>query len=145
MGIFKKREKKEESSKLPSLPKLEFPSYEPQIQKREGLRNKDLEETMPRVQSKPIESKYTPSIPTRKIDIVGGKPLFIKIEKYKDAINDLENVKKRVREAESILKELERLKAEEEQEIENWKIEMEKIKIKLLDVDKKLFEESQNE
>ncbi len=142
MGIFKKKEKKEDKDKLPELPKMEFPSYEPQINKIDKQEDSEEEEEIPKnykpVMKRPVS--YESSMPRRRAEVEEGKPLFIKIEKYKEAINDLENIKKRIREAEDILSELERIKQEEDKEIENWRIEVNKIKDRLMDVDRKLFE-----
>lgn len=132
MVVFQKKEK----NSFPELPKPEFPNYESQINVREKI--------PPLVKNSEEDNSYKRSIPTRRVDIIGDKPLFIKMDKYKEAINDLENAKKRIKEAEHIFNELERIRAEEDQEIENWKIEMEKIKMQLLEIDKKLFEEAQN-
>ncbi len=141
MAIFKKKEKKEDSHKLPELPKMEFPSYEPQIETIENKKN-DFKPSRYKIEEEPEERGYEREmIPRRKMDVVGDKPLFIKMDKYKDAINDIENIKKRIREAEGILGELERIKAEEDKEIESWKVEIERIKNKLMDVDRKLFED----
>ena len=68
------------------------------------------------------------------------KPIFIKLDNYKDVLSSLENIKKKIRDAESMLDNLHKLKSEEERTLENWKSQIESLKNKLLDIDKKLFE-----
>lgn len=68
------------------------------------------------------------------------KPVFIKLENYKDVLLSLESIRKKIRDAESMLENLHKLKSEEERALENWKTQIESLKNKLLDIDKKLFE-----
>lgn len=141
MSIFKKKEKEDKLPRLPELPPLEFPSYEPQIERKGEQKREDSSQRKSYSPSIVASDRYGQDMPLRKTNLVEDKPIFIKMEKYKDAINDLENIKKTIKEAEVILSELERIKEEEEREIENWKIEIEKIKTRLMDVDRKLFDE----
>ncbi|MDD5133124.1 MAG: hypothetical protein PHD81_02645 [Candidatus Nanoarchaeia archaeon] len=76
----------------------------------------------------------------RRVELDDKQPLFVRIENFKDALNDLENIKLRIREADLILDELNRIRLEEEKEIGSWKVELEKIKTKLLEIDRKIFE-----
>lgn len=126
MGLFSKKKKKN-IRELPLLPEEkpkepgELPIYEPQFPK--------------------IESKIpVPPIEKPKTIFAEQKPIYIKIEKYKSAIKTLEEIKARLNEAEKILNNLQKLKEEEDKEFENWKSDIEKIKDKLLSVDKNLFE-----
>ncbi|MFH1376266.1 MAG: hypothetical protein ABIH25_01390 [Candidatus Woesearchaeota archaeon] len=71
---------------------------------------------------------------------IGGKPVFIKIDKYRDALDNLEIIKELCKNADSLLNEINRLREEENRELEKWRDDIGKIKDRLLMVDKKLFE-----
>ena len=68
------------------------------------------------------------------------KPLFIKVDKYRDAMEAIDNIKKRIKEAEHLLTKLEVVKDDEEKELKKFREHLESVKDKLLMVDKKLFE-----
>ena len=68
------------------------------------------------------------------------KPLFIKINQYKDALKHLEELKTKIEDAENVLRELESVREEEEKKIEQWKKDLHSVKEKLLSIDKSLFE-----
>ena len=149
MGLFSKKKRPEDSLKLPELPRLEFPSYEPQV--RPITERPDIHELKEIVR----ETRQIPEIPVRKMipqqglerpvftrnmDMRAERPLFVKLEKYKQAVNDIEHVKNRLREAEHLLDEVDRIRMEENRELEEWRAEINRLKEKLLDIDKRLFE-----
>ena len=70
-----------------------------------------------------------------------GRPIFIKLDDYKDAIHTLDIIKARLRETEKILNEISNLRREEDRELENWKSDLERMKEKILYIDRKLFGE----
>lgn len=111
-----------------------------------GLDNVEKEELQqkPRYETDQVEGPYQPSKPiiqdTFRSSISQEKPIFIKLENYKDVFSSLESIRKKIRDAESMLDNLNRLKAEEERALESWKSQVESLKNKLLDIDKKLFE-----
>lgn len=138
MPLFHKKEIKKslpDFSRLPELPKL--PSYEPEIK-------------IPEINE--IKSAITPEIPVRKPQpmrimekqpekmVFEEKPLFVKIDKYKEAIQTIDGIRAKLKEAEIILEELTKIKDKEDQEFNSWRADINDIKQKLLDVDKNLFE-----
>lgn len=92
---------------------------------------------MPTNQIRPVAVVQQPRVMG---GMVGAKPIFIKIDKYRDALNNLENIKELCRNADNLLGEINRLREEENAELEKWRSDIGKIKDKLLSVDKKLFE-----
>lgn len=68
------------------------------------------------------------------------KPLFIKVDKYREAMDAIDSIKKRIKEAEHLLTKLEVVKDDEEKELKKFREHLESVKEKLLAVDKKLFE-----
>ena len=150
MGLFStKKEKKSSVSKMDSLPPLpdfpedhefstELPVYEPTINDIKTGVQKDTFEIPKRV-TKP--TKKLVDVPrevmsTRDED----KPLFIKIENYKIALKSLDTLKIKIGEAEKLLEDVDRIRADEEVKLTSWKEEVAKLKEKLISIDHHLFE-----
>lgn len=150
MVLFQKK-RPTDSPRLPELPKLEFPSYEQQVKPlyreerpelselKQIIRDTREENDIPVRKIIPQQGMERP-VHTRTFDVKEEKPLFVKIDKYKEAVNDLEHIKNRLREAEHLLDEIDRIRNEENKELESWRVEINKAKEKLLDIDRKLFE-----
>ena len=136
MSLFKK--KKEEMRQrikppvFPGLPENNFPTYEPAMPsdsdeiKRavEGFED-PFEE--PKIRSTP---KFLPE----------EKSIFVKVDKYKEAIDTLELIKEKLKTSQAILNELKELKAREESELQEWQNSMNDLKEKLTLIDNNLFE-----
>lgn len=133
MGLFGFK-KKEENSDLPPLqfPELpkSVPSFEPQ-----GSFGGDAEKI------KNAVFMPLPSLGSSSIDSLGGeKPLFVKVEKYRDVVETLKKLKARLNDADSVLSKLGQLREEEDRELAAWQSDLERIRGQLLDIDRKLFE-----
>jgi len=118
--LFPKREKK--LPELPPLPPLEepgFPRYESRMPKLPKL---------PPLRTEPEIHQNT------------EEPIFVKIDKYKNAVNSLSNITSTLKEAEASMRKLNELKELEDREMTHWHETIESIKDKLLNIDKKLFE-----
>lgn len=158
MGLFTK--KKEEIK--PELPPLKFPRfskeaqppvYEQEISPSEAAsikqsvsqnseRSEDLEIPIrrPIIRKSTSPPKATHLEHTSKDLQKRGQTLFVKMERYKEAIVKMDSIKDKIIEAESILKKLDELKQKEEQDLTKWHQDLEIIKSKILSVDKSLFE-----
>jgi len=68
------------------------------------------------------------------------KPLFIKVDKYEEAIHVLNSVKDKLNEASNILNELRQIRRDEDSQLEGWTDHLNMVKEKLTDIDKILFE-----
>ncbi len=100
----------------------------------------------------PIEEKLPmkrtaielPKIPEKGINIPKGvtdnRPVFVQIDDYKEAMNNIEVLKQKIREVEYTLDRLNEIKSQEQLELSNCETALSKIKEKLVGVDKKLFE-----
>lgn len=140
MGLFgpkKKEPKREELPPLnfPELPKKGFPSFE------------EVEQAaIPRQEARQIRQAIAP--PPQEMVVEkhpasfqpGEKPLFVKIEKYREVMGTVNELKKRLAEASSILTELNKIKEQEERELAAWHDDLELIKERLMSIDKTLFE-----
>ena len=133
MGLFGFK-KKEENSELPPLqfPELpkSVPSFEPQ-----GSFGGDAQ------QIKSAVSLQLPSMGSSPDMMMSNeKPLFVKVEKYRDVVETLKKLKARLNDADTILSKLGQLREEEDRELSAWQGDLEKIRSQLLDIDRKLFE-----
>lgn len=157
------------SPSFPEVPIQKVPVYEPtlkdikkevQAQPMEKPAVSEMEEPMdipmrtPRMAVQPrviprVEEEFKPDfseefVPTTNMTmnqqaVMSEKPLFIKIENYKIAINEIHSLRDKIHAAENVLNSLEDLRRKEEREIQNWKSELNKLKSKLLIIDKNLF------
>lgn len=130
MGLFGTKRKEDVSDlpplQFPELPKS-IPSFEP------GNYGSDMEQVRNAI-SMPSRS----SLP----ETFGGeeKPLFVKIEKYRDVVETLKKLKARLNDADIVLNKITRLKDEEDRELSMWQSDLERIRTQLLDIDRNLFE-----
>lgn len=72
--------------------------------------------------------------------VSSGKPLFVKIEKYKDALSAMDVLKKKLADVEHVLAEIDKVREDEDKVLDQWKSDVSKIKEKLIDLDSDLFE-----
>lgn len=70
-----------------------------------------------------------------------NKPIFIKLEEYKDIKDVLSLIKGKVNEAKKVLSEIDNLKKQEEQEIMQWHTEIDDIEQRIHMVDSILLNE----
>lgn len=68
-----------------------------------------------------------------------NQPIFVRIDKFQAAVRNIHETKKQISEIESCLAEIKKIKAKEEQEIQEWEHEILETKNKLENVDKTLF------
>ena len=71
---------------------------------------------------------------------VQEKPVFVKIERYREAMAEIDVLKQKLKETEYILDKLEDIRTQEQVELSNCHSNVNKIKEKLIEIDKKLFE-----
>ncbi len=134
---FKPISSKDES-KLPALPKEEkemFPSYKSEF----GSIKKEISKPMFSAPKIEMPEKTEPEMPVER-PVMGDKPIYVKMEQYKDAMGQVDKIKALCNEADKALSEISRLRNEEDKELSKWQQEVDKIKDKILLVDKKLFE-----
>jgi hypothetical protein len=160
MGLFKHKKKKtnddfaqevpqfkpfsdRDKSKLPELPasgnsKDMFPSYESEFS---GIK-KEIRKpvfTVPKPASQiPIRKPEMPAVESP--SVMGDKPIYVKVDQYRDAMSTVDRIKELCNEADVKLSEISKLRASEDRELEKWQDDVEEIKNKLLQIDKKLFD-----
>jgi len=155
-----------EFPRYPSIP--EYARYESQLREPEIPQYNYPEEVLPKLPPPPIfPAKSQWEIPKRSQFKTGIVPeteeftfrmpkeefesplmhkepssdsIFVKLEDYKKSLENLRNIKERLRQAEKIIAEVVGLKAEEDKQLANWQQEITEIKSKLMEIDKDLFE-----
>lgn len=124
---------------LPSLPSLpSFPNQQmPEINqiKVAASRPMTIEIGNP---SPPPSFASSPSLFSTPSAKARG-PIFVKIDKYKDAMESLETIKKRVQETSSLVESIKETRAKEEEELDQWAREIEDVKRKIDLIESKLF------
>ena len=68
------------------------------------------------------------------------RPLFIKVEEYMEAMGNIENLKRTLKETEELLDKIESIRMAEEEELKRCQQNVDAIKEQLLFIDKRLFE-----
>ncbi len=73
-------------------------------------------------------------------NVAEDKPVFVKIQQYREAMASIELLKQKAQDVEFVLGKIEELRAQEQVELNNCQNDLNKIKEKLIGIDKKLFE-----
>jgi hypothetical protein len=129
MGLFKKKSDAKQKIKpptFPGLPEHDFPTYEPSFP--------STPDTIKRAVQEPMSSME------KSLAVPEEKAIFVKVDKYKEAIDTLEIIKEKLKTAQVVLNELKELKKKEDAELEEWQNNISEIKEKLTLVDNNLFE-----
>ena len=156
MGIFSRKTRQNSIPISPPLPKMpnfnnsddlpEFPDtsedddslhYEPtiaDIKNEVGKDEEDEEFEIPEAESRPTRRDMSPK---RELS---DKPIFVKIDTYKEVLHNIDMLKVKINDAEEILRNLEDVRTEEEEKLTQWKKDLQDIKEKLLSIDSELFE-----
>lgn len=74
-------------------------------------------------------------------NIVKDNTLFVKIDKYQESMRTLNLIKESLMNTEHILNKLQQIKAQEDNEIQQWHEQIKRIKQKIVFIDKNLFEQ----
>jgi len=75
----------------------------------------------------------------RVMPVSNEKTLFVKIDQYNYAIETIHKVKSKLEEAKEILRNIEKVREQEDAELKLWQRDLEEIKNKVMNVDQSLF------
>jgi len=154
MGFFSKDKKEEKSTMLPELPGMpklpELPTLPeknsnylpPSSISSSNMRG--LQAIKDSINEKPQEPGERRTIEISDLSQVrtlvkAKEPLFIKIDKFQEAVEKFEEVKKKVSEIEDSLKKIKDIKEKEDLELRSWEDEARIIKEKVANIDSALF------
>jgi len=140
MGIFTK--KKETKRELPPLKFPEFPKYESEISHNDDFSQIKNAISTPGITNKPSFSiPDMDDMPSNESDVHRSeRTLFIKIDKYKSVMKNLDYIKEKLDELEKVVNKLDEIKKEEDEELSKWHSDLENLKERLSNIDKTLFE-----
>lgn len=165
MIFFGKKEAKRDalpslpgSSRLPELPQLpeerqntEFPALPQMDQTKNNLDLGIIKSTIfPQVRKMDSSSEYQPSFkpeersePDSEINSLNNQTedetIFVKIDKFHDALDNFNKIKEKVLEIENELKNINEIKNKEEEELKEWENEIRSIKTRMNAIDNSLF------
>jgi hypothetical protein len=162
MALFKKKEAKKELPEMPMLP--EMPSFPELPKEKEEPLLRPLPSFPPmipivpkpfpqmeqiRVPVRPMVQEISEERETRMPEMPAPmrmpemirreEPIFVKIDKYREALADLEMIKRKLHETSSLLEKIKETRSREEEELNIWIEEINVIKEKISLIDKKLF------
>ncbi len=67
------------------------------------------------------------------------KPIFVKIDEYRDVLDVISLIKNKINDAKTILHELDELRAKEDSEVEGWKSKVAEMENRINSMDNALF------
>ncbi|PIN78016.1 hypothetical protein COV15_00755 [Candidatus Woesearchaeota archaeon CG10_big_fil_rev_8_21_14_0_10_34_12] len=117
----------QETKKLPELPSLKLPEIRPMAEELKFIPSKPSEIKQMALAQPPITS------PPEK------KQIFVKIEKFQEAMNFLNEIKRKTEAIDHSMRKIKETKLREENELKDIEEEMEKIKSMIDSIDKKVF------
>lgn len=80
-----------------------------------------------------------PALPEYRHQVSEKSPVFVRIDKFQAAVQNLQEIKAQVANLEAYVTEIARIKAKEEEELSSWEKEIFDIKAKLEFIDKNVF------
>ena len=113
-----------------------------EVKVEELPRDFDFEERKGLIPSIPHEGKKTIEMSpseTREKTTKQIEPVFVRIDKFQKAQKDFEQIKKQVKQIETILNKIQQTKEKEDAEISAWTEDMQNIKSKLAEIDENIF------
>ena len=115
--------------KVSKSPEIEEP--EESIEASHSPLTQEIDEDIPTPKFQPQETIRT----SQKIE-----PVYVRIDKYQESLQAFSDIKKKIIEIESVLKEVKELKQKEDSELQEWTDEIQKAKLKLGEIDSALFQ-----
>ena len=109
---------------------------------RESIRVPVREQTREFSRELPRETSTNPwNVPTSgvKKSVVNGEPIFVRIDKFEFALENIRGIRKKIDEMESLLTNLRQVNAKEDMELSEWEREINAIKEKIYSIDSNLF------
>jgi len=119
--------------------KESFPEYKPIIPDFSSIKS---EISKPQQQFNEIEEEQSMEAPSIEQPLMkaADSDLFVKVNKYEQAMKALDELKDSFNRTEGILKNLQVVKQQEDREIANWTSQIQKLKNKVISIDSTLFE-----
>ncbi|MCX6748266.1 MAG: hypothetical protein NT076_01555 [Candidatus Pacearchaeota archaeon] len=158
MSFFSRKKSAEELPELPELPKLpEFPAVSkaktelPPLpsfpEEQEEITNRVVKYALTQeIEPDELESQISevkvPSIKqfTREPRETSLEPIFVRIDRYQESKENLQEVKRKILEIESLLRDIKDIKSREDSQLQEWDSDIQEAKAKLDKIDKIMFQ-----
>ncbi len=158
MSFFSRKKSADEVKELPELPELpDFPKTEAGLPPLHISQEEREEPSMPALKhalTQEIESdeqgqqdfrvrEFNPSQIkqfTREPRDSSTEPIFVRIDKYQESKENLQEVKRKILEIESLLRDIKDIKAREDSQLHGWDSDIQEAKAKLDKIDKIMFQ-----
>jgi len=140
------------SKKLPSNQEIFIKKNSPRIkemsqknmgemQRSMSVQDLNLSENMPDLSNPRYQFSHDQSdfSMNRMVRERSSEPLYIKLDKFENALSTFNEIKLKVSEIDSLLRNIREIKMREEKELNEWEREIETIKAKLENIDRDLF------
>ncbi len=114
---------------------------EEMIQPLKKNRTRELEDEDEYRQFQRFERRVleTPSLPSSGVSYKKTEPIFVRLDKFEESLKIFEKTREQISEIENILREINRIKEQEEKELQFWEQEIQNIKKQIEKVDKDIF------
>jgi hypothetical protein len=119
----------------PMLPSIPVSSGIPEPPKKISIKDMKPSIELP-LPKKAIEipTNYEEKSLTKSIE-----PIFVRIDKFQSAQKDFDVIKDKIKEIESVIRKIKDVKSKEEQELNEWSEEIDKLKSRLAEIDSNVF------
>ncbi len=142
-GSFEADDFASSSQMMPKAPKKQFVQEIPDISDEDEQEKYTFstEESPQEVLNESLgaSTREIAEIPRFSRKMQKQEPIFIRLDKFEESLDLFKKVKKQISEIETMLKDIKKLKDEEEKELELWEKEMQSIKIQVEKVDRDIF------
>ncbi len=133
----------DEDKNLPELPEWK-PNVEEDLSQR---RTMEMQEWLPSQQNPNMQprqedrmQRIPPMRQEQQLSNNGKRPLFIKLEKFKESKESLTKIADKLDQMDELLKMIKDVKAKEDAEITEWERDIENIKARISSINKEIFE-----
>ncbi|MBI2628771.1 hypothetical protein HYW74_01675 [Candidatus Pacearchaeota archaeon] len=139
--------REDEENDLTDMPTPSEPLQRSRVQEISGIKGMQQSRfSIPKELIKPRTLEMSNSFPSgqrnfefQETRTKKSEPLFIKLDKYESTLSTFNEIKLRVGEIESLLRNIKEIKSKEERELDDWEREIQTIKARLDQVDRELF------
>ena len=160
MGWFNKKQKEDKKKDIPLLPELPKLPELPELKEKTSIQKTPIHQlpSFPTnslgekfsqnnikeaITQKPLKRQLTREIPKEFKEAVkkvkSAEPVFIRIDKFEESLKIFNEIKEKILEIEKMLNEINKIKGDEEKELEMWESEIRTMKIQIENVDKDIF------
>lgn len=139
------KQKIKEISSLPPFPNSEFESPEQEsdiILEPKERRTLEISSPakmkLPHPPSMPIIARPQ-QFPTQKKQALKEEPIYVRIDKFRNAYNNFQEIYSKISEIEELFKEIKETKQREEDELTEWEKEIEALKMRIEAINQNIF------